>query len=241
MENNTTPNKNAGIYIVVSDVSISNSKFSNQGGEKDCKKGCFIYSGEQSNVTIDSSSFDNGEASESGGVLYAGSGSKINLTSVTIRDAKAITGSAIFSSFNTELTVTSSTFTYLNATDTGGIYLQYSTKIIIRDSSFSNCTATNEAAGVYAFESKKPVTVTNTDFTDMTSGTGAAILKLGSGKNNDKLDISHSRFMRTTVKTGGSISLAKSELTMTSSTCDTFTGSAISAVESKMTLRDVTI
>ena len=84
------------------------------------------------------------------------------------------------------------------------------------------------------------MTISNADFTDMScpEGSGASILASG---NKSALNISHSTFLRTSVDTGGSITLSDSNMTMTSSTCDSFTGSAISALESKIELRDVNI
>ena len=158
------------------------------------------------------------------------------MSKVTMTNAKAKSGAALFVSYDSVLELDSCSFSNLNARASGGITL-LSANATIHDSIFTKCKSIQSGSGIYADDSH--LFITNTIMQDMNAEkSGSAI----SAQNKASLDISHSQFLKCHSNTGGLIDLQNnSTLTMSSSTFNEFTASAIVGDTANIKLLDVNI
>ena len=85
--------------------------------------------------------------------------SEVNMSKVTMTNAKAKSGAALFVSYDSVLELDSCSFSNLNARASGGITL-LSANATIHDSIFTKCKSIQSGSGIYADDSH--LFITNT-------------------------------------------------------------------------------
>ncbi|CAG9321988.1 unnamed protein product [Blepharisma stoltei] len=132
--NNTANRITPGIYLTLSNATITNSKFRDQAGYS----GSFVYLASDSGLVVTNTSFKNGNSSESGGSINALS-SSVSLVNSTFINSTSGVGNAIMA-FSTALNISQCQFLNTYSPGSGGVINIFGNKIFIEKSFFENFT-----------------------------------------------------------------------------------------------------
>ncbi|CAG9321997.1 unnamed protein product [Blepharisma stoltei] len=133
---NTADRITPGIYLTLSNATITNSQFHDQEGSF----GSFVYLASDSGLVVENSSFANGKSSSSGGSIYALS-SSLSLKNSLFENSISSAGSAILA-FSTSLNISQCQFLNTYSSGSGGVINIFGNNIFIEKSSFENFTYT---------------------------------------------------------------------------------------------------
>jgi len=176
-------NKEAGLSLTISNLTIRNFKFAGDGGA--------IFSAGA--VTVTNSTFSGNEAGVAGGAIF--SAGAVTVTNSTFSGNEAgDAGGAIYSAG--AVTVTNSTFSGNEAVLNGGGAIRSDGNVTVTNSTFSGNKATSGDGG--GFRSSGTATVTNSTFSGNT--TNHASLSFGGGFfSNGGATVTNSTFSENSV------------------------------------------
>ncbi|CAG9322004.1 unnamed protein product [Blepharisma stoltei] len=129
---NTASGITPGIYLTLSNATISNSQFKDHEGNS----GSFVHLTSDSKLIATNSSFTNGKSSKSGGSIYALS-SSVSLTDCLFLKSASLSGNTILA-FSTALNISQCQFLNSYSSGSGGVISVFGSKIFIEKSFFEN-------------------------------------------------------------------------------------------------------
>ena len=151
------------MYVYLSSITMDNNSFNNNEASND---GGVVYANHHSNITMENSSFSNNEVGNSGGVMYVYL-SSITVDSSSFNNSEASNdGGVVYANYHSSITVEKSSFNSNGAEDSGGVmYSSLCSSIIVDNSLFNNNEASNDGGVVYASYHSN-ITVEKSSFND---------------------------------------------------------------------------
>ncbi|CAG9321999.1 unnamed protein product [Blepharisma stoltei] len=187
---NTANRITPGIYLTLSNATITNSQFHDQEGNF----GSFVYLASVSGLVVTNTTFMNGKSSSSGGSIYALS-SSLTLETSLFENSVSSSGNAILA-FSTVMSISECKFLNTYSSGSGGVININGNRIFIEKSIFENFT--NSAIDGTEMES---LTVIDTSFKNSLGKVGGAI----SCTNTEYIFIESCAFMNNTSLYGGAL------------------------------------
>lgn len=159
---------NAG-NVKLEDVVISGSEADN---------GAALYAGNDGDLEIVNSNFDENYASSNGGAVYAYNSGSVTISGSSFTNNDAYYGGALFTSTNVTgtITISASDFSGNSAGSAGGtaqLYSNGTSNLVINDSTFFENSAAYWAGAFYIMDSIVDVSIDGSTISGNSSGSGA--------------------------------------------------------------------
>ncbi len=225
------------VFNIADGVTVTLNDMAMQGNGIVAGSGGVIYTGSGSMLNVGNVTVSGGQAGGGGGI-FIDAGGTLNMTNSTVSDNTAVWGGGIYV-YDGSITVTDSTVDGNTASNSGGGIYVYGGSITITDSEISGNTATYNGGGIYVYDTT--VTITGSTVSgNMADWTGGGIyVNSGSSTINDS-EISNN----TASDSGGGILIFSGTANIAGSTVngnDAWNGGGIFVVDSTLTITDSTV